>query len=771
MKTRRIPILTCLAALASIPAAWAAGEASTNSFGNPSFELGRDGWQLDKAGKTECQLVVDDKDAADGQYSALLTMGPAEEWGAQFGQSFPAGDMGKTYTFAVFAKSVKGPVEVTLQVERSAEPCDRAGESEPMHLTEEWQEFHLTFTVEQKFHQGWFSYVSCTQPNAQFRVDMYRLYEGQYKPYKEIAEQQAAVAAVRLFDSGARSSAPLTAEDLTNRTGWTEIGQEDVAHKFKGDAVLLNDRLACVLRRGAHGAEVYSIGSDAATPRAVLSPLGAAMADKLTSFTIVENNPGAAAADVVFATGDKKTLTLRYQLRVGQPFVQTEARAEASGLRVEAPCRFAVMLDFFSDDIVIDGAALPVAQAELPSDNIVLHLAPDGQAIVMTVVKTSEEDIRVSLSGDGDERRIDSTELRYGKDGKIWVGVMTGAAIWHEQEIAPEQAGQVVRMDWKPPFPAQWRVDWRRVENATDSWEMITERPDRSYAKPGLFGEPDTIPKNRKRWTTVLGDFRYPCWLDKNGLAFLQPLKSDALRFQGPAIVYPINRISATALDTFTVVDIVRNTLGVGPCEYVLDVEGQQSEYKGMATCAVRDALNPIYEAKQQVERKAEVEKVLEDLMIFIRHIRGRIESYVTFGHETFAYLEEQKNAHPELSEPLAELEALARRIDDKYAERQEKIKTPDFVAQTVEDFRKTVLNDQGDDAAAQCKLFTERWVDIGGNQDELVGECRWAAKMLRQRAGLMMAADPRLADVAKKIRQRSQVVLRNPANHESAEH
>ena len=41
---------------------------------------------------------------------------------------------------------------------------------------------------------------------------------------------------------------------------------------------------------------------------------------------------------------------------------------------MEAPCRFAVMPDFFADDIVVDATELPVAQADLPSDNFLLHL-------------------------------------------------------------------------------------------------------------------------------------------------------------------------------------------------------------------------------------------------------------------------------------------------------------------------------------------------------------------------------------------------------------
>src|SRR5437660_861577 len=84
----------------------------------------------------------------------------------------------------------------------------------------------------------------------------------------------------------------------------------------------------------------------------------------------------------------------------------------------------------------------------------------------------------------------------------------------------------------------------------------------------------DTLPADRKRWNTVLGTFPYPCWINKDGQASLQPLKSK-VRWAGPAVIYPLGRTSATPLDSFTVVDIVRATLGVGPCEYILDLEGQ----------------------------------------------------------------------------------------------------------------------------------------------------------------------------------------------------
>jgi hypothetical protein len=88
-----------------------------------------------------------------------------------------------------------------------------------------------------------------------------------------------------------------------------------------------------------------------------------------------------------------------------------------------------------------------------------------------------------------------------------------------------------------------------------------------------------------------------------------------------------------------------------------------------------------------------------------------------------------------------------------------------------VERFRQTMLDYEGPDAFQKCRQLTEALVEIGGNQDELVGECRWAVKVLRQRAALAAAQDPRLAQVAAEIRRRSQEVLRNPAGHEGARH
>src|SRR5437763_16234174 len=103
----------------------------------------------------------------------------------------------------------------------------------------------------------------------------------------------------------------------------------------------------------------------------------------------------------------------------------------------------------------------------------------------------------------------------------------------------------------------------------------------------------------------------------------------------------------------------MRNTLGVGPCEHILELEGQKAEYKGRATCGVLDKLTPIYQKNEQKQKRAEVDKTLDEGLTFVKHIRGRITRYAEFGQRMRQYLGEQKQAHPELADFIAEMDKL----------------------------------------------------------------------------------------------------------------
>jgi hypothetical protein len=166
----------------------------------------------------------------------------------------------------------------------------------------------------------------------------------------------------------------------------------------------------------------------------------------------------------------------------------------------------------------------------------------------MAVWNQRQEDVQVTLAGQGKDRKIQASEIPYGAKGGIFVAVLEGPGIWHSHDVSKADADRIIPMDWKVPFAAHWRVDWRQDDGLTDSWDMLAQRPDGTYVKPDWFGQtesygtPDWMKPDRKRWTTVLGTFQYPCWIDKDGRGFLQPLKKPG-KFQGPGVGHAARRI------------------------------------------------------------------------------------------------------------------------------------------------------------------------------------------------------------------------------------
>ena len=65
----------------------------------------------------------------------------------------------------------------------------------------------------------------------------------------------------------------------------------------------------------------------------------------------------------------------------------------------------------------------------------------------------------------------------------------------------------------------------------------------------------------------------------------------------------------------------------------------------------------------------------------------------------------------------------IAQELDAHFAEREERIQSPEKVARMNDDFRNNVLDYEGADALERCQKYTAALVRIGGNQDKLVSE------------------------------------------------
>jgi hypothetical protein len=212
-------------------------------------------------------------------------------------------------------------------------------------------------------------------------------------------------------------------------------------------------------------------------------------------------------------------------------------------------------------------------------------------------------------------------------------------------------------------------------------------------------------------------------------------------------------------------------TLGVGPCQYILDLEGQKRGSRGVATCYARDVINAIYKDGAQLQNLPVIDEQLAAAVAFIRNVRERIDAYVEFGREIRAYLEEQKRLHPRHAEFFDELLSVTGRLDQFYAENKARIRTPAHAQQTADRFRRDLLGYTGKDAYQKCAAQMGILTSIGGAQDGLVASCRMIVKTLRQRSGLAMTVHPELKQIAAEIRARTQAILRNPTPYEAPRH
>jgi hypothetical protein len=576
-------------------------------------------------------------------------------------------------------------------------------------------------------------------------------------------------AGLEIWDTGKASAEPLALSAIESKAGWTKVAE---SAPVQGDAVLTNGRLTVVVRKGG-AADLYSPAAPRA--RVVLQGAGGEPVSRLDRIAVTENSKGAIAVEIAGpAKGGTAAATLR--LKKGDPSLEASPGAGATRVRVEAPGRFVVFPDFFADDIVVDAAKIPGPSIEAPSENFLLHLGGRNDSIVMAVFEHRDQEVRLSLAGDGEKRAFTGSEIQFGKNGKVWVSLLEGDGIWFTKTLERRQRGSVVPLGWKMPFPAYWRVDFTNSFDLFDSWDMLLQdKEGPGYVRPAWYGEPlQKVRPNRQMFDAAIGGMLYPAFADAQGNGFVQGFNEKGrmeISHQGPLVVYPINRLPQTAPDQFTVVDVMRNTLGVGPCEHIFDVEGQKSNLKGRATCSVRDEMNGMYKAGQQKARMAEAESFLKQGEVFVAHIRGRIHGYADYGRKMLELVAARKKEQPGLAPTLAPLEKLLGEIDASIAARMDKIRTPEDHKKLFAQFRRELLGNDAPDAAERVKQWGDALTDVGGNQDELVGHCRWVVKNVRQKAGLILVQEPKLAALMGEVRAKAQEVLRAPSVHESSRH
>jgi hypothetical protein len=511
---------------------------------------------------------------------------------------------------------------------------------------------------------------------------------------------------------------------------WKLVPEDTLTHRFAGCAVVVNDKLALMV--GTKNVSVYALGAAKPEYRAdiqidVGSRLASSGLTRNGAIRIVENSAAAVTLETAWKVKDGAAAgTVSYRLTAGQPIIEVRPGEHVPHVVVAQFGLFCVVVpDFFGDDMLFSypsNVERALRWVDLPTENCFLTLtstAAAGDGMMMCVWPSN----RQQLANFGDSN---SVQCVAGKT--IWLAFLNAAGIWHAQKSDNRSAG-----DWKPPFSAKWRAD------------LVGEGTPQSWAFDGQASSPPApLPQGERGGIA-------PTALPQGERGGMVP--AAVPQAKRGVVVYPIDRDRQTPLDVFTPMDVLRNTLGVGPCQYILQTEGLGSE-NNPTPDNVMNWVEKQFTHKKQKKSADEIREMLAQMGVQVVATQARIDRYAAFARE-LRKLVGEKELMPNGATGMMSLRDTLAYMDRSLAE-DGGVKAVERVQQLKNEV--IALIDKAD-AAAECGKLGGEARRIGLIQQRTLARCRMAVRWVRT-LSKMAAAETSSSELAKSIQTRTEEIL-----------
>ena len=573
-----------------------------------------------------------------------------------------------------------------------------------------------------------------------------------------------------IWDTGTHSPDSLSPEAVAKREGWKELtGRNITSH---GDICMANEYLVLVFRKGARGGEwYYRLGESLVKgPTLVSVGTNGDKAKALNAFTIMDSTATNALLEADVTSEAGKKMLMRFSLKKEKPFVETQPGEGTEKIRVETRSQHAIIPDLYGGDLVITAQHVQRSQIHFPSENMVLQLTDNGNAIVMCVWRSRDQQVNMSLDGTAESRAVSTTEIEYkqGKDFNVWVALIAAPAIWYQQRIAELNPVKDKRLNWKVPFCLQWQADYRRTDGLIDSWPLLIKKSSGEYEKPaGKYEGFRLWLKNRTVTSSARGHYPYPGYVE-NDTAYLrnsnfEGQKEIQYEAEDGVLIYPFQRIAKSPVGVFGALEILSEAPKDTPEARLpeeLPVKRPERD-KYPTTCTVTAEYESIFDDKQEKTKKAELLKRLEANDRFVEVIRSRIVEYMDWYKKTRAFCANEKAAKPQVAALADEFDGLLAKIQKMYEDKKLQERTPD-AAKALNQKVRELIDSSEDQKDEKAKMLGRQMRTIGGSQDNSIGQFRLITKALRQRAGyrMMEAKDEVAFGFAEKMREKTAEIL-----------
>jgi hypothetical protein len=532
-------------------------------------------------------------------------------------------------------------------------------------------------------------------------------------------------------------------------------------YSFKGDAVVETPALTAVFWSAKGCVSLYSKQDSSQKDEGSVSAqwIGDKVVDvspiraeggtgNISRIDIVRNAGDEIVLKVSFAAGPSVATSVFSFDKTGT--VEVKPSENMNDVRLSSPIEYGVVPSFIGDDLIFGGSErIGTNTIRVPSENLFLGLLPGETKELVVIWPKGKQRVNLRFAEQNGEAAFSSID--FNNDGQsFYLTALSAPGIWHKETLTPDFLEKDVKSQWKRPFPAKWKTQ-------LDEEELKT-----TFAFRTSRGE---------IWRGVAGSYVYPVWFSGNEAYYHLSKK---VQPKGESLIYCLEG-QDTPLGVLTPADVLKQTLGRHGSEPILDFAGRELRthhrreglgVRRACTCGCTEAIQAIFEAREEVSRKDDIQGALDDMVYFVRCHVERINEYRQFADGLLKLIQEKRQSSPELKPFLDSIEEIARQIPDEYDVQKENMKTFGYADDlSVKTLALTTKNDPNN-VKAYMELL-KAWRAMGGAQDYVLAKCHVVTRNLFQAAGYGCAAVPGAVSLAEEIRARCRQTLRHPDGYE----
>jgi len=441
-------------------------------------------------------------------------------------------------------------------------------------------------------------------------------------------------------------------------------------YSFAGDAVVETPPLTAVFSSAKGRVTLYSkpdsAGKDKGSEPANwigsrivdLSPIGAADGPATISHVeVLRNADDEIVLTVCFSPpGSPEVASLFSFDRTG--ILEVKPLQQMNRIRLAGPIEYGIVPSFVGDDLIY-GAAMRLGTNVLcvPSENLFLGLLPGEGTELVATWPQGKQHLSLRLGEENGRPTIQWVDLD--NDGQsFFLAALAAPGIWHKETLKPDYLEKDIGIGWKRPYPARWKTQLYEEDLKTTF----------------VFRE-----FNGGIWRGVAGSYEYPAWFSGEDAFYHFSKKVPPT---GESLIYCLEGRD-TPLTVSTPADVLKQTLGRQASDSILDVAGRKLRthhrrgsvgVRRACTCGCTEAIQAVFEAGEEVNRKDDIQGMLDDMIYFVHRHVERINEYQQFADELLKMLQAKSQSSPGLKPFLDNLEEIARQIPQECEVQKENI-------------------------------------------------------------------------------------------------